>query len=163
MKLIPLTSGLYAMCSDEDYILLKRWRWYPSKDKRGKTYAKCKQVGYMHRFLMQPAVGQVVDHIDGFGLNNQRENLRLCSQSENSANMPGRGGKSKYKGVSWSAARKKWLARLTVSGKVFQRYCETEVDAARAYNAFAHEHRGEYAYLNIIEEPDDHATATDGN
>jgi hypothetical protein len=152
VKKIPLTNGLWALCSDADYPMLRKVRWYPSKDTRGKQYAKCKEHGYMHRYIMSPEKGVIVDHIDGNGLNNQRENLRLATAAQNAANMAGRGGTSKHKGVSWVKSRERWLARLTVQGKTYQRYFETEVEAMEAYNAMAQQHHGEFAHLNVLEE-----------
>lgn len=39
---------------------------------------------YLHRFLFAVNDGMLIDHIDGDGLNNTRENLREVTHSENS-------------------------------------------------------------------------------
>ena len=56
---------------------------------------------YLHRWLFNLKTGDkdVVDHIDGNKLNATRENLRLCTVSENMQNRKSSSGKSKYKGV----------------------------------------------------------------
>lgn len=41
---------------------------------------------YLHRFLLAVNDGMLIDHIDGDGLNNTRENLREVTHSENSRN-----------------------------------------------------------------------------
>jgi len=104
----------------------------------------------MHRQIMQPDDGEVVDHISGDGLDNRRENLRICSHKENiRAQQPQRGGTSKYRGVCWKSAREKWEAQIKVDGdnKYLGRY-KNEEQAAKAYNKAAKKHFGEYAYLN---------------
>ena len=52
-------------------------------------YAKAwvdSRVVCMHTLIMPKRVGYVIDHIDGNGLNNRRENLRYATSSQNSAN-----------------------------------------------------------------------------
>jgi len=64
-----------------------------------------KKSKYLHRWLfgLEADDKRVVDHIDGNKLNCTRENLRLCTVSENMHNRSkiGKNGKtaSKYKGV----------------------------------------------------------------
>ena len=64
-------------------------KWYASKSPRGYVYATAtidgKWVG-MHRFILGAPAGYVVDHRDGNGLNNTRDNLRLATYSQNKAN-----------------------------------------------------------------------------
>lgn len=40
----------------------------------------------MHRLIVNSQPGREVDHVDGDGLNNRRNNLRPCSKSENLRN-----------------------------------------------------------------------------
>ena len=110
----------------------------------------------MHRQLL--GLGRqtpIVDHADGNGLNNQRENLRICSKSQNGANRrkKGRGTTSRYLGVSahyWKN-QKKWVAQSAIGGKsVYIGIFESELGAAAAYNARAHRMFGEYANLNQL-------------
>ena len=53
-------------------------------------YARAKkQIGtkvttlHMHRMIMLPPDGMDVDHINGNGLDNRRNNLRICTRSQN--------------------------------------------------------------------------------
>lgn len=60
---------------------------------------------------------------------------------------------SKYKGVSWVEATGKWLARIVVYKTRYELGCFTcKHAAARAYNDKARELRGEFAYLNVVNE-----------
>lgn len=55
-----------------------------------------------------------IDHKDGNRSNNRFENLRECSNGENIANSKIRiDNKSGVKGVSWDAARSKWVANIS--------------------------------------------------
>lgn len=130
------------MLDDADYETIAAFRWSFSghgyamrKERRSKTV-------YMHRALAGATTGQIVDHIDGNTLNNQRSNLRLTSKSGNAWNLH-RGhcdGSSNYVGVS--RHRNKWRAQICTNGKsrhigVF----ETELAAARAYSDAAKQDR----------------------
>lgn len=55
-----------------------------------------------------------IDHIDGNGLNNKIENLRLVTQSINNRNKPLQSSnKTGVNGVNWHKSAKKWQARIT--------------------------------------------------
>jgi hypothetical protein len=59
-----------------------------------------------------------VDHIDGNGLNNCRNNLREVDCKENNKNMPmPSNNTSGYTGVRWHKPTQKWQARIRVNGK----------------------------------------------
>jgi len=79
----------------------------------------------------------LVDHKDRNKLNNNIENLRELTKSENNTNVEKRknGTTSKYKGVSWHKRARKWEARLKANGKnLFLGYFNNEDDAGQAYN-----------------------------
>lgn len=169
MKLIPLSQGKFAQVDDSDYEWLMNWKWCAVKgygnyySQRGiylgvidgkKTSTPLK----MHRAIMKPEKGFVVDHIDGDGLNNQRANLRVCLPRENTANRkPSKNGTSKYLGVMWCPSRNNWRVRITSNKKkVHVGEFRSEEDAALAYNRKAIELHGEFARLNVI--PENHIT-----
>jgi hypothetical protein len=80
---IPLTHGAFAVISPQDCELVESRRWYLSLQ----GYAAARGL-LMHRVIMNPAKGMVVDHINGDKLDNRRENLRICSYGENLRNTP---------------------------------------------------------------------------
>jgi hypothetical protein len=87
MKNVPLTNGKYALVSDCDYEAVMQFKWCWSNNGRKTDYALRTKDGIrMHRFIMQTPREQQVDHINGNGLDNRRENLKNCSHSENQRN-----------------------------------------------------------------------------
>ena len=68
---------------------------------------------FLHRYLMglgntEYVISQVVDHINGNGLDNRLSNLRICSQKNNAKNNR----RSTIVGVGWLKYNKKWTARI---------------------------------------------------
>lgn len=90
-KLIRLSGhnpdNLCAVVDDEDFERASAHRWFAHRAKRSLTvYAKAareRSTIYLHRFILGAGDGQIVDHVDGDGLNCRRLNLRFVSQSEN--------------------------------------------------------------------------------
>jgi hypothetical protein len=97
----------------------------------------------------------LVDHIDRNPLNNTRANLRFCTHSENQRNKASKPlSTSKYLGVHWHKKDCKWQATIRVEGKkVYLGSFKSEEDAARAYDAAAREHHGQFANPNFKEIP----------
>lgn len=106
---------------------------------------------YMHLEIMSVPDGMEVDHINGNGLDNRRENLRLCTRAQNRMNSVKRIGKSStFNGVYWHKNCRKWRASLKLDGKeIHIGYFNTELDAAEAYDEKAFELFGEFAKPNF--------------
>lgn len=158
MKLIPLTQGYSAMVDDEDFEWLMQWKWRASV-KSNTVYAitgiKCdgrRTSMLMHRAILRVTDSKIdVDHGDGNGLNNRRENIRPCTHAQNLANSGSRGGSSKFKGVCWSKGNNRWSAAINIGGRIKHiGYFEKEEDAARSYNQFAEKHHKGFAQLNDV-------------
>ncbi len=159
MKQIKLTQGKVALVDDTDYKWLNQWKWCIEKG-RSTIYAMrnvgqkpCRTTLTMHRIIMQAQKGRGVDHIDGDGLNNQRSNLRFCTQSQNMMNQFKRKNcTSKYKGVFWNKRERKWIVVITKQGrKLWLGRYDSEIEAAKIYDAKAKELYGEFARLNFPE------------
>lgn len=159
MKEIQLTQGKVALVDDEDYEYLNRFKWHARKAKKT-WYADLSRLNddgnkiSMHRFIMQPDDNVLIDHKDRNGLNNQRNNLRECSQSQNLSNVgkPLRvSSHSKYKGVTFSKDKNTWMAQIKHNYKYkYIGYFKTEIEAALAYNQMAFFYHGEFANLNQL-------------
>ena len=155
MKLIELRNG-YKVCVDDcDYLLVSSFKWKLSRGRR--TYYAVSQDEHgkflnMHRLIMGLQYGdhREIDHIDGNGWNNCRNNLRIVTRQQNMFNQRPQDHRiSQYRGVGWHRKQHKWRARCRVNGKLYHLgLFDTETAAAREYNRFASVCFGEYAYLN---------------
>lgn len=163
MKTIPLTQGKYAIVDDEDYEYINKWKWHARKDKRNFYAARGVVVDrkkhrvklfFIHNEIMKPKDGMLVDHVDHDGLNNKRNNLRICTDIENRMNrrkcptVKGKKCSSKYKGVCLKG--KKWFSYI--GGKKKYKCIglfDNEIDAAKAYDEFAKIMYGRFANLNF--------------
>lgn len=144
-KLIPLTKGKFAKVDNEDFDRLKDINW-----KYSNGYACNSSFGRMHRLILNVQEGTLVDHIYGDKLDNRKNKLRVCGNSENIFNSKGRGGTSSYKGVSWRKCTNKWKMSITKNYKVYSNSTfNTEEEAARAYDKKALELFGEFAYQTL--------------
>jgi len=112
-------------------------------------YLRNKSV-YLHRMLLDFPKG-CIDHIDGNPLNNKRNNLRICSQQENTMNKrKSRNSSSKFKGVSWIKRDRRWYACINKDYKTYSLGTfKDEIDAAKAYDKKAIEMFGKYAKTNL--------------
>lgn len=161
---IPLTGlggKFVATIDDEDYALISKYKWFASRGGR-KVYARANvRTGkgsfqrvcvFMHRLIL-PDV-PVIDHRDGNGLNNCRDNLRPSTHASNAWNSDKRtASTSPFKGVrllSGRNRRKPWRACITKNGKEEHVGCfATAEEAARAYDQAASKLFGEYARPNL--------------
>jgi hypothetical protein len=150
IRFIPLTKGKFTIVDAEDFVWLSQFKWHCIINKSAYAYHSFngKQTS-MHRVIMNPPPGLVVDHIDGNGLNNCRSNLRICTIVENQRNSKGWSKTSRYKGVSWSK-KNKWASAISLNFKrIHLGYFDNEIEAAKAYDKKAAELFGEFAYLNF--------------
>lgn len=162
MKTITINSAKHGvkevMVDDEDYESMSRFKWYLKKS-TNIFYAYCniysKGVGkivMMHREIMNPEKGKVIDHINGNGLDNRKANMRECLSAENSRNRKKSiGTLSIYKGLYYDKnTSKKWRVLIKANGKKIRlgRF-RTEIEAALAYDEAAKIHHGKFARLNF--------------
>ena len=159
MKEIKLTRGKVTLVDDEDYerlVAMGKWSF------NGKYAVIIKNITlpnrkrttnsiYMHKVLLN--VDFEIDHKDLNKLNNQKYNLRVATRSQNARNQGlTAANKSGYKGVCWNKSQNKWMAKIRVGGKnqKFIGHFTCPIEAAKAYNAAALIHHGEFARLNEI-------------
>jgi hypothetical protein len=148
-KKIPIGKDLFALVDDEDYDLVSKFSWHKHKALYGERYYASANVK-MHRLVLDAKPGEIIDHINGDPLDNRKENLRICTPSQNQQNTQSRGGSSRYKGVSYHKKKNKWVGSFSANGKSY--YCgafESEDECACAVDQKRLEICGEFAVLNL--------------
>jgi hypothetical protein len=139
MKEIKLSQGLFAMVDDEDYDELNQYKWYAGKNANvfyamrmiivNGNYKTIK----MHREILNNHSKNHTDHIDGNGLNNQKENLRIVTARQNCQNKHTISS-SKYVGVYFNKNAKKWSSQIKINCKtIYLGLFKNEEDAHNAY------------------------------
>lgn len=154
MTEIHLPCGRAVMVDDDDMPLVSSFRWRAQADKRRPGQLDAVVTGQisrgdfmqMHRLIMRPPEGMVIDHINGNVLDNRRQNLRICTVAENNRNRAKlRTNKSGYKGVFWDVSsyraaitcdgRKTYLGRFATAEAAHAAYVQA---AMKLHGSFAH-------------------------
>lgn len=155
MKEIKLTRGEVALVDDSDFNFLNQWKWHVRQGHNTRYAVRVvtkRHTVSMHRVIMQVyRKDLLIDHIDLNGLNNQKNNLRICDKFQNAKNRrPRKNGSSKYLGVSWCKTSKKWIAQININKKIVHlgRF-SSEEEAAKAYDHRARLNHKEFANLNF--------------
>jgi len=154
MKEIPLTRGMVALVDDEDYDALMQHKWCATPTRTQWYALRRDQQGHailMHREILAPGPGKMVDHRNHNGLDNRRGNIRIVTGSQNCYNRkPGKVAKSGYRGVYWTG--KCWQASCFINGK--QKYLGAFLSpeqGALAWNqAIVDADLAEYTTLNDV-------------
>jgi hypothetical protein len=162
---IPLSRGLFAYVSAEDFERVNQFKWFARWENRT-FYAlrdlprlpgqRFRSKEKMHRFILGAKPGELVDHQDGDGLNNTRGNIRLATTGENNRNIrkPAHGLTSQYKGVSWHPKAKKYQATIRFERENYYLGLFLDpADAAWAYDRAARRLHGAFACCNFPPPP----------
>ena len=140
-KEIPLTQGKVALVDDDDYEELSKYKWCVKKrshtcyaKRSSKTVSGIRHTILMHTVILETPKGMETDHINGNGLDNRKENLRIVTRRGNAQNRRVK-KTSKYIGVTRMSDCNRWRAQICINGKkgLNLGLFENEIDAANAY------------------------------
>lgn len=167
MIAIPISSprhgDTYFFIDGEDFEKIKNFNWnLNGSSKSNVSYVRAHWVKnnkkcsiLLHRLITDCPADMIVDHKDHNPLNNCRDNLRICTRSNNGMNMikPAYAITSSYKGVFYNKRIKRYIAQIGHRSSESYIGCfKTELAAAKAYNIKARELFGEFALLNDVDE-----------
>lgn len=159
-RVIGLTQGFEARVSACDFDRVSKHKWcvhdakyaekgYPAY---ARGYIDGKRV-HLHRFILGAKPGEIVDHIDGDGLNCTRSNLRFTDRSGNRRNgKKPKGTKCRFKGVSKvSKISEIWRCEIKCKdiGHKHLGCFGDEIAAALAYDEAALKYYGAFARPNF--------------
>lgn len=144
MKEIQLTKGYVALVDDEDIERVNQFKWcvrigkntaYAQRYVRTPEGKRTSQL--LHRFLLGVTDLQFdVDHKDHNGLNCQRNNIRVCTRSQNNANRRRIKSSRNVQGVRWRKG--KWETQIIVNRRaIYLGRFASEAEAAQVYNLAA--------------------------
>jgi len=164
---IYLGEGAYTIVDPDVYYEKCQYIWFLTGNGEKAYAARELKIGpqntkrsYLHREIVKPRKGKLVDHRDSDPLNNLRSNLRPATYSQNLINRPKRPNtSSKFRGVSWSKCQQKLVVeiRWTEKGRPKRKQIgyfdkDKEIDAARAYDMAALKYHKDFANLNFPRE-----------
>ncbi len=155
---IDLGQGKFTIVEPYDYYRFQHFKWWLHSNGTNLYAARTavtddlkSKIIFLQRQIMQPPGHLVVDHRNCDSLDNRRDNLRIVTQAENMRNRRKRKNtSSRYIGVWFDKKRNKWTAQIRYNGKkIWLGRFDSEIDAARAYDAAVRKYHIEFARLNF--------------
>jgi hypothetical protein len=155
---IDLGQGKFTIVDPLDFYRLQHFKWWLHSNGSNLYAARTEvtedlksKIIFMQRDIMQPPDHLEVDHRNCNSLDNRRDNLRNVTHAENMRNRRKRKNtSSRYIGVWFDKKRNKWTAQIRYNGrKIWLGRFDSEIDAAKAYDAAAIKYHGEFARLNF--------------
>lgn len=143
VKMLGRKASRRALIDAEDFELVNSYKWFEVKG----GYAGHGPL-LMHRLIMNAKKGQLVDHRDEDKLNNQKANLRFCSDKENRANQSKarKNSVSGLRGTYFNKRRGKWMSMIRKDGRAyFLGHYGTKEEAHEAYKEASRRFYGEFS------------------
>ena len=131
---------VFAEIDEDDYERVSNYNWSQNnQSNRNTIYARTREGNHwlhLHRFIMgleeYNKDKRVINHIDGNGLNNKKENLEICDSLYNSQSIRRRGNQGLVYLDTSGKRIKKWRASIVLFKKKYTQRFETQ-EEAQAY------------------------------
>lgn len=131
----------------EDYDNIKNYCWFKKKSGYIETTIKGGITKSIHRVVMNVTNTDVVDHINHNCIDNRKENLRICSVSQNQVNKKIQNNNtSGVTGVKWDKTSNRWIAQISINKKRISKYFKNFDDAVKCRKDLEEVYFGEFAY-----------------
>lgn len=147
----------YWLFDLEDYDKIKKYYWSPKSDKCNYASAKDTELNttvQMSRIIMGLSIRdkRKVDHINHNVFDNRKNNLRVCTNSQNNMNKGLQSNNtSGVTGVTWRKDKHKWEAQIRLNRKnIHLGLFPNFDDAVKARKQAEEKYFGEYSYDNSI-------------
>ena len=158
---IFLGQGIFTLVDPVDFYRFNYFNWC-AKQNGPRTYAvrliadsnNRTKIISMHREILNPPAGLLVDHRNRNTLDNRRDNLRLATHSQNQFNKgkTSKKSSSRFVGVFFEKHSRRWVARIVTNGKrLWLGRFNDELSAAKAYDKAAKKYHKDFARLNFPE------------
>lgn len=145
---VYLKDGSFFIIDNEDWQIVKQFRFHKSLVKsknftRDYIATSLKKNGKykhqnIHRLLLNPKDGVLVDHIDGNARNNRQSNLRMATATQNNINKR---MVKQIQGIHYDKKRNIWRVRFKINGKEthigwFKNYESAKISAIESKNKY---------------------------
>lgn len=141
--------------SVEDIDIIKEYKWHKNKwgyaeGVKGKAKDNTRKKIKMHRLILKCPQGMEVDHINRNKLDNRRENLRICTKSENIWNSVKKNSTG-ARGVAKCSNNDGYYVRIQKNKNMYyQGYYKNIDDAIKARKEAEEKYFGEFAPIEDI-------------
>jgi hypothetical protein len=152
MKILQRNDNQVLLDDDMTDSILDNYHWWIKQGHKTKyvnlQHKKTRKKFFLHRVIMGLEIGNplCVDHINGNGLDNRKENMRIVTLQNNSLHIvnPMKGEMRGIRPVS-NSSKNTWEIRVIRDGKVHCRYASSLKMAKEIARDLRKELYGEFA------------------
>ena len=132
----------------EDYNKISEYTWM--KDGNGYIMDSNSAI-YLHRLILDCPDGLEVDHINHKKYDNRKNNMRICTASQNSMNKGLQSNNtSGHTGVYFHKSSQCWCAYIKIDGKQHRCYANSKDEAIILRKQLENKYFGKFSFYNSM-------------